>query len=163
MAKSKQGGFALVEALITATVVTVGMLMVGQMLMVGTKGTRTLRERSVVTNVAQRELETLRAQGYDALSRLTAASADGYHARLVTTVAVNHMTGKTLGDGGQSLPTLLPPGYKLYSLTRDILHRENDLSTVWDNQIQLTVELESLQTPGKAVSVASLINRSIAQ
>ena len=32
MAKHTQGGFVMVEALITATVMTVGMLMVGQML-----------------------------------------------------------------------------------------------------------------------------------
>lgn len=162
MARTKQqGGFALVEALVTSVVVTIGMMMIGQMLVVGTAGTRVMRERSVVTNIAQRELELSRSAGYASLASDVAASADAHHTRSSTLMAVNFMTGKTLGDGGTALPTQLPPGYKVYTLTRDVLLKENSLSTDWDNQLQITIEMESLANPGKAVRTATMLNRSL--
>jgi type II secretory pathway pseudopilin PulG len=156
-----QGGFALVEALVTAVVVTIGMLMIGQMMVVGTAGTRNLRERSVVTNVANRELELARAEGYQKWASDVSATADAHNLNTSTLLAVNFMTGKTLGDGGATLPAMLPPGYKIYTLTREISLRENSLNTDWDNQIQITVELASAQSAGKAVRVATMLNRNL--
>ncbi|MBC7541714.1 MAG: prepilin-type N-terminal cleavage/methylation domain-containing protein [Candidatus Sericytochromatia bacterium] len=159
--RTNQKGFALVEALVTSVVVTIGMMMVGQMLVIGTTGTRLIRERSVVTNVAQRELEMSRAVGYTALASDVAASADAHHVRTSTMMAVNFMTGKTLGDGGTALPTQLPPGFRVYTLTRDVMLKENNLSTEMDNQLQITIEMESVQSPGKAVRTATMLNRTL--
>jgi Tfp pilus assembly protein PilV len=157
----QQGGFALVEALVTSVVVTIGMMMIGQMMVVGTAGTRTMRERSVVTNVANRELEVARAEGYQRWASDVSATADAHNLNTSNLLAVNYMTGKTLGDGGATLPALLPPGYKVYTLNRQVSLRENSLSTDWDNQIQITVELMSVQSPGKAVRVATMMNRTL--
>jgi Tfp pilus assembly protein PilV len=161
MKTTQQGGFALVEALVTAVVVTVGMLMIGQMMVVGTAGTRNLRERSVVTNVANRELELARAEGYQKWASDVSAAADAHNLNTSSLLAVNFMTGKTLGDGGTALPTQLPPGFKIYTLTRQISLRENNLNTDWDNQIQITVELSSVQNAGKTVRAATMLNRTL--